>query len=215
MKKLLISGIIGCLVMLIAPAAVIGAPAGPPGGLDVTIVNPLPVPVTGNVNATIQGDVEVINDEMNPVPVQDLRHDACKPKPLFIHEYTQGDPGQRYYRVNLINQVPKNQVLVIESVSVSVLLKDNILPAMVRVSVGAPLQFIYIPLIESPGLNFIDLNGIYPTWTNTINTRIYAAPGHSVSAELWTDNPIQTQFSGSFDVSISGTYIPADCYANE
>ncbi len=44
MKRLSIFGIIACVGLLFAPAAVIGA--GPPGGLDVNIVNtPLPVTV--------------------------------------------------------------------------------------------------------------------------------------------------------------------------
>ena len=32
-------------------------PPGPPGGLAVNIVNPVPVPVTGSINSTVTGTV--------------------------------------------------------------------------------------------------------------------------------------------------------------
>lgn len=86
MKRLTILGIIACAGFLFAPTAVLGAPVGPPGGLDVKIVNPIPLPVTGEVdakvtgevNATVTGDVNVtntpnvnvVNDEAYPVPVR-------------------------------------------------------------------------------------------------------------------------------------------------
>ena len=75
MKRLTILGIIACIGLLFAPAAVLGA--GPPGGLDVKIVDPLPLPVTGDVNATVTGDVNVVNEpgvtveNTTPIPVKD------------------------------------------------------------------------------------------------------------------------------------------------
>jgi hypothetical protein len=94
MKRLRILGIIACVGLLFAPAAVIGDPAGPPGGLDVNVVNPLPLPVGGDVNVANTPDVNVVNqptvkstqegtwdvncsgemiingDESSPIPVQ-------------------------------------------------------------------------------------------------------------------------------------------------
>jgi hypothetical protein len=49
MKRLLILGIIVFVGLLFSTTAVIGDPAGPSGGLNVNIVNPLPVPVKGGV----------------------------------------------------------------------------------------------------------------------------------------------------------------------
>lgn len=79
MKRLTILGIIACVGLLFAPAAVIGDPAGPPGGLDVNVVNPVPLPVTGTIDATVTGEVNanvvnepgvtVLNNDTNPVPV--------------------------------------------------------------------------------------------------------------------------------------------------
>ncbi len=58
MKRLTILGIIACVGLLFAPAAVIGA--GPPGGVDVKVTN-TPLPVTGDLNATVTGSVNVQN----------------------------------------------------------------------------------------------------------------------------------------------------------
>ena len=61
MKRLTILGIIACLGLLVSSATVISGPAGPPGGLDVNVVNPLPLPVGGDVNVANTPDVNVVN----------------------------------------------------------------------------------------------------------------------------------------------------------
>ena len=76
MKKLTILAIIACVALLFAPAAVIGNPPGPPGGLEVNVVNPVPLPVTGDVNATVTGDVNVGNTPEGPLYVRDVDHPA-------------------------------------------------------------------------------------------------------------------------------------------
>ena len=68
MKKSIFLGIIAIIFMLFLPANAICDPAGPPGGMDVKIVNQ-PVEVTGDVNANVRGDVNVVNNNDNPVPV--------------------------------------------------------------------------------------------------------------------------------------------------
>lgn len=63
MKRLTILGIIACVVMLVVPASVLAKqPSGIAG--NVTVVNPSsnPVPVEGDVNATVTGDVNVANE---------------------------------------------------------------------------------------------------------------------------------------------------------
>ena len=52
MKRLAILGIIACVGLFLASASVIGGPAGPPEGLDVNVVSPVPLPVTGSVNVS-------------------------------------------------------------------------------------------------------------------------------------------------------------------
>jgi hypothetical protein len=83
MKRLAILGIIASLSLLFAPASVVGDPGGPPGGMDVNVVNTDPLPVTGDVNATVIGGVDVkntpnvtvTNNSENPVPVT-VKNDA-------------------------------------------------------------------------------------------------------------------------------------------
>jgi hypothetical protein len=74
--RLLIIVIVG---IFMAPLAANGSPAGPPTGLDVKVINDSaePVPVTGDVTATVSGDVNVVNtpgvviENADPIPVQD------------------------------------------------------------------------------------------------------------------------------------------------
>lgn len=73
MRTLSISGLIMCGGMILAPAAVTSAPAGPPGGIDVNIVSPVPVPVTVDGQASITGDVNVTNTpDVNVVNTPDV-----------------------------------------------------------------------------------------------------------------------------------------------
>jgi len=59
MKKLNILGLIACVVLLLAPVSVIAAPAGPPNGLEVKVVN------------SVENPVPVQNiDEERPTPFQ-------------------------------------------------------------------------------------------------------------------------------------------------
>jgi hypothetical protein len=67
MKRLTILGIVVCVGLLLAPAPVIGNPTGPPGGLDVTIVGPDPLPVEVQGDANVTGNVNVTNTD--PIPV--------------------------------------------------------------------------------------------------------------------------------------------------
>lgn len=52
MKRLVFFGFIACVGLILAPVLANSGPAGPPNGLDVNVVNPLPLPVTGNVGSS-------------------------------------------------------------------------------------------------------------------------------------------------------------------
>lgn len=56
MKRATVLSIV-CIHALVLPTMAIGDPAGPPGGLDVRILN-TPLPVVGEVEATVTGEVE-------------------------------------------------------------------------------------------------------------------------------------------------------------
>ena len=62
MNRLKFMGIIAIVGLLFMPAAVISAPAGPPGGLAVQIINTTPVMVSGEVALT--------NTVEDPLPVE-------------------------------------------------------------------------------------------------------------------------------------------------
>jgi hypothetical protein len=81
MKKIMFSGTLLVIAVLVSLNLVYGQPAGPPGGLDVKVVNDStePVPVTGEVTATVSGDVKVTNDEANAVPVTGLVEISAPP----------------------------------------------------------------------------------------------------------------------------------------
>jgi hypothetical protein len=61
MKRLSSLAVVVPTAILLGPAAVITAPAAPPGGIDVNIVGPVPVPVTVDGQANVTGDVNVVN----------------------------------------------------------------------------------------------------------------------------------------------------------
>jgi hypothetical protein len=86
MKRLAILGVVVFLVLLFAPNGAIGGPTGPPEGLDVKIVNPLPLPVTGDVNAVQAGEwkVNINNSSTDPVNVCDVCEDPCIKEPVLI-----------------------------------------------------------------------------------------------------------------------------------
>jgi hypothetical protein len=61
MKRLSSLAVVVPTAILLGPAAVITVPAAPPGGIDVNIVGPVPVPVTVDGQANVTGDVNVAN----------------------------------------------------------------------------------------------------------------------------------------------------------
>jgi hypothetical protein len=93
--------IVAGLSLLVAPAVVLGAPAGPPGGLEVKVTN-TPLPVVGEITAAIPGgvevtnspDVRILNDESNPVPVTVQNTETGTSTTIQQNLYTAG-PGGR------------------------------------------------------------------------------------------------------------------------
>jgi len=120
MKRLMILGIITCVGLLLAQAAFAGDPQGPPGGLGVEIVNPLPLPVTGNVGAVQEGewDVRVTNSSADPVNVCDVCDDPCTREPVTIYDETQ--MGTAATTLRIYEHLDEDRWLVIQSISVFV-----------------------------------------------------------------------------------------------
>ena len=117
MKRTLTWGIISCLFLVISPSIAKGGPAGPPEGLDVKIVNPLPVPV--------EGDLAVTNDENNPVPVSIINNttvvkNSDQPGRLPYQQrlsFSGSSADASYYHLLELPAVPEGKRLVIEHIS--------------------------------------------------------------------------------------------------
>ena len=99
MKRLVILGIIACVGLLFGSAPVIGGPAGPPGGLDVNVVNPIPLPVT-------------IPSEERPIPFQTNFDGGSFDVPVgkvaevdFVYWYCAVGPSAQMHYVSVHTQV--------------------------------------------------------------------------------------------------------------
>ena len=126
MKRITILGILAFAVVFVAPAVVMSGPPGPvdsppPAGWDVNILNQ-PIEVTGDVTGTVTGDVEITNDETNPVAVEVI----AKPvkERVQIHDVQliqHGDDGFGAFGFGKpIFTVPEGKRLIVETVSVGV-----------------------------------------------------------------------------------------------
>lgn len=140
MKRLTILGVVAFVGLIVVPATVIGDPAGPPGGLDVQIVNPLPLPVTGdvnivnphplpvtgNVNATVTGDVNAtVTGEVNVTNLPEVQEVTGQ---IEVTEYLEAVildgrccPDSELHNVNLHFSIPEDKILILEDVTVRVL----------------------------------------------------------------------------------------------
>jgi len=120
MKKLTILGVVTCVLLMLVPVAVLSAPAGPPDGLDVKIVNPLPVPVTGEVDANVTGDVNAtVSGSVNVIK-------AIEPVAIQAGSFlNRGCPFSEE-----IYTVPDGKFLIIEDASAAMILYsgDTVVP---------------------------------------------------------------------------------------
>ena len=118
MKKLAFFGIISFVGLLLASGSVIADPAGPPGGLDVNIINPLPVPVEGNVTATIPEPLDV-----NVVNVPTVQPSV--PKQPYQEQFADGYSGDSSSWRAETDQVPPGKRLTVEFLSIYYVLTES------------------------------------------------------------------------------------------
>lgn len=131
-------------------------------GEKVTIVGPLPLPVTGTVSGAVtitnQPNVFVTNSTANPVPTQD-----AYPR----------TPFKTQVRENTSHEVPTGVRLVVETTTASVQCQFDV-GASAAFAVGnvvtaaaTGLRAVSVPLTRGPALNF----------DGTISARIVLEPG--------------------------------------
>ena len=200
MKKLAILGIIVCVVMLFGPAlAISGPPTGPPGGLDVNIVNPLPVPVNGEMIVT--------NDSSAPVIVRDEGKEACRREAASFH---------KWYNLSALNneidfdlEIEEGEVFVIESISVFLEAEPDTLIRNIHLAKTNP----YKPLlfIPAPKQGEKVTAGIKSTCYTG-----FVAPGIVVGGEIDVVAFLNMHVEDINDlirteVTINGYYVSEDC----
>lgn len=176
MKKLTILCIQACAVLFLITASV---NAGQPQGIqgNVTIVNPLPVPVTGDVNATVSGDVNVVNDSNNPVPVKVVKaiEQMCSSKAEFLYV---GCPAERE-----VYTVPDGKFLIIGDASGKMSAASN--PEAILPDGGVSLSLFTYKSGDVVGMwgvtvvagNELPVDGGRPV-------RLYAGPGDKVMLSI-------------------------------
>ena len=209
MKRQTILTIIAAVAFLSAPAAILGEPSGPPNGLNVNVVNPIPLPVTGDINSTVSG-VEVTNNATKPVPVKS----AFVREPFTFykeHQYTNSD--RDFFD---LFQVPEDRLAVIETVSAVIVIYGDegdeigeLTRAELRIlfsennymKLRYPISF---PLIEQ-GTGKYAFNQVGKHYVGCQQIRVYVSAGDNVIFEYYLD-----EIRGSFSaiVTVTGYYLP-------
>jgi hypothetical protein len=157
------------------------AAQGPPDGLAVRIVNPVPVPVTGslttsgNVAATQSGPWNVGiagNSEANPLWTRDADNPARHPFILTGNT----PPNETFFAVAVpVGSVPAGQRYVIEHYSASCTL-----------TTGGVLSDINVFLPDGSSDDSATPHQLdtSPQWQGSGNTRLYADPGAGIKVSL-------------------------------
>ena len=123
MKRLLIL----CFAAFIGLTVVPTGQADPPGGKDVNIVNSIPLPIKGEISATVQGDVNVVNQPTVEARQSGLWKIEVIPYEPYIAElFTTLEEGTGASPSGpLLPAVPDGKQAVIEHVSVLAVLPDG------------------------------------------------------------------------------------------
>ena len=211
MKRLALLTILVFAIVLAGPAMIMSGPPGPvqnrpPDGWNVNINNQ-PVEVTGDVNATVTGevnvantpDVYVVNGETSPVPVTGAVNVIKTIEPV-------SDAAGAFLNVNCpysdeVYTVPDGKLLIIEDASGGMVASANphaIIPdggvnlkLYVTDSTGTILVHWYVTVVAG---NELPLNGGRPV-------RLYAGPGEIVKVALaGCSQPVnaEVRFVGQF-----------------
>jgi hypothetical protein len=193
MKKLTILGIIPCIGLLFGPAAVFGA--GPKDGLNVNVVSPDPLPVTGEVTATFTEDVDVNVTNTTPIPVthagEPLHASLCTgegPDPNFVCHDVYTVPDEMRLVIEFVSAVCRTQL----TSAVSVLSIATTIQGLGQVNHPFGVTPISPP---DPGNNRYTMSQV---------TRLYADAGTDVSANMSSFKAVENQ---ECNVSLSGRLI--------
>ena len=140
MKKLIILCVVAFVGLIVAPAG----QAGPPGGKNVNIVNPLPLPITGELSATVKGDVNVVNQPTVDARQSGLWMFGIAPREPYIAELftTLEDGTWASPSGPLLPAVPDGKQAVIEHVSVIAVMPDGQTATGIEIYSGVGSHFL-------------------------------------------------------------------------
>jgi hypothetical protein len=217
MKRLTILGIIACVGLVFAPAAVLADPSGPPGGLDVKVVNQEPIPVAGDIAATVTGDVSVVNQPTvnaqqsgtwsmsidntttNPVPVVEER--SVNP---IVRQKSEDDECDSNCRAEVYQVPAGNRRFVIEYVYVNVVVDEWNYEQPIPVTVNIDDKYYYAVGLMERIFNVAGTED--PQFELAKQVKLYAAPGETVYVSATT---YLLDRLDSMRVNISGYLEPA------
>jgi len=186
---------------MLVPVAVLSAPAGPPSGLDVKIVSPLPVPVTVEGDANVTGDVNVTNTpDVNVANTPDVNV-VKEPVYEIVQVRRETNYGDRWVE---LYDVPNDKFLEIEYVSIRVYSKDLHVTDVFLEIINSDNTSIR-HYLNPPEIRPDSASGDYYEATGGQITKIYAGPGKKVKgyAGIWTSYPYWQGF-----ITISGQLKP-------
>lgn len=156
------------------------------GSAPVTIVNPLPLPVTGSF--TVKD-----NSSSNPLFVRDV--DAEQRVPVQLRGVL--TPFEGGYGATILAVVPAGKLLVIEHVSISINARNAASVIECGLGTATPTAFDYM-LCQPMGSDA--LNNFYAA---NSQTKFYVQPGNTLVATVAT-----LSGGGSIGAFASGYYVP-------
>jgi hypothetical protein len=198
-ERMVVGAIVVALGMIgmFMSAHQVTATTPPPAGPSVTILGPLPLPVSinGDVSLTPGGSIQITNPASAPVLVRDVDAGSSEPfQATGVIGFSAGHAG------TFFATVPAHKRLVIEHAALSVLANApngfNQVLIVITPTTFDPMSCTHIG--EDPSLGF-------QTFACTTQTKLYAEAGQSVGVDVSLGD---FTGSGNARVTMSGYYVP-------
>jgi len=193
-RHYVIGGIL--FVTVAAASTLMSGPQGNPNqsGAPVSIVNPLPLPITGTIGLAPGGSVAISNPESNPVVVRDIDEPAREPFQAGMQSIILPDTNGVF-----LVTVPAKKRLVIEHASAFINIQAESGLAWVSLTTrpNDPAHTDYLPCQAMGNASFSHY------FSCSVQTKFYADPGQTVVALLAP----ATSTAGNYSVFISGYFV--------
>ncbi len=180
------------------------------GSAPVTIVGPLPLPVTGSstvtgtVAATQSGswNVGITNTAAAPVLVRDVDNAARQPFQADCNSFASSNVVQ----CSIASALPLTKQLVIQNVSLHVFTDTGVAVEATLSSIkGSTFHSLYVPL-ENLGSCTLCVGGPVHTYVATTPVTLYPEPGSSVFVEVDFDGTLPPD-GMNLQATVSGYFV--------